>query len=63
MHFNGQVAVGTDTPVNDSKLTVKGNIFVTGALMHPSDQRLKENIAEIDTNEALSRISKVYFFI
>ncbi|XP_072125388.1 myelin regulatory factor-like protein [Mobula birostris] len=54
---HGQVGINTDTP--DEALVVCGNVQVMGTIMHPSDQRAKENIHEVDTTEQLKRIAQM----
>jgi hypothetical protein len=48
----GKVGIGTTTPAQ--KLDVWGNIAVSGATVHTSDRRLKENITPI--TDALNKI-------
>lgn len=57
--FNGQVAIGTDKPVDDAKLSVMGNIVATGNISRPSDRRVKEDISAMDTRTAMDRISQM----
>lgn len=42
---HGRVGINTDAP--DEALVVCGNMKVMGAVMHPSDSRVKENIQEV----------------
>jgi hypothetical protein len=60
LHYNGPVAIGTDKPLPDAQLTVLGNIVSTGQTTRPSDRRVKEDIMDVDTREAMSRISQVH---
>ena len=41
----GRVGVNTDRP--DEALTVHGNMKLTGHILQPSDQRVKENFEEV----------------
>ncbi|CAD5214622.1 unnamed protein product [Bursaphelenchus okinawaensis] len=59
LHFNGQVAVGTDAPFADAQLSVMGNLVATGSTTRPSDRRVKEDIVPVDTQEALERINRL----
>jgi len=52
---SGNVGIGTTTPAQ--KLTVVGDASITGALVAPSDRRLKENIESIEN--ALELINKL----
>uniref|UniRef100_A0AC35U9K7 NDT80 domain-containing protein n=1 Tax=Rhabditophanes sp. KR3021 TaxID=114890 RepID=A0AC35U9K7_9BILA len=54
LHYPGNVAIGTEKAV--APLTVNGNIFLSGFLTKASDIRLKDNICNIDTKEALERL-------
>ncbi|XP_048825955.1 myelin regulatory factor-like protein isoform X2 [Brienomyrus brachyistius] len=54
---HGRVGVNTDAP--DEALVVCGNVKVMGTVMHPSDQRAKENVQEVDSNEQLKRIAQM----
>ncbi|XP_032894275.1 myelin regulatory factor-like protein [Amblyraja radiata] len=54
---HGQVGINTDSP--DEALVVCGNVKIMGTVMHPSDQRAKENIHEVDTTEQLKRITQM----
>lgn len=55
--YHGRVGINTDTP--DEALVVCGNVKVMGAVMHPSDSRVKENVQEVDPNEQLRRIAQM----
>uniref|UniRef100_A0A915IS97 Peptidase S74 domain-containing protein n=1 Tax=Romanomermis culicivorax TaxID=13658 RepID=A0A915IS97_ROMCU len=57
LYFVGPVGIGTDQPT--TALAVSGDIQYTGSLFHPSDGRLKENIVEIDYNDALTNIAQI----
>ncbi|KAI6233671.1 Myelin regulatory factor [Aphelenchoides fujianensis] len=59
LHYAGPVAIGTEKPINDAQLTVLGNIVSTGQHTRPSDRRVKEDIMDIDTGDALDRLNKV----
>nr|XP_023681588.1 myelin regulatory factor-like protein [Paramormyrops kingsleyae]XP_023681597.1 myelin regulatory factor-like protein [Paramormyrops kingsleyae]XP_023681606.1 myelin regulatory factor-like protein [Paramormyrops kingsleyae] len=54
---HGRVGINTDAP--DEALVVCGNVKVMGTVMHPSDQRAKENVQEVDSNEQLKRIAQM----
>lgn len=43
--YNGRVGINTE--VTDQALNVCGNIKVTGAVLQPSDIRVKNNIQEV----------------
>ncbi|XP_070785345.1 myelin regulatory factor-like protein [Enoplosus armatus] len=53
----GRVGINTDSP--DEALVVCGNAKVMGAVMQPSDQRAKENIQEVDSEQQLKRITQM----
>jgi hypothetical protein len=57
IYHPGPVMVNTDRALGT--LTVNGDIVYTGNLCHPSDRRLKENIHDLDTSSALSRLQKI----
>ncbi|KAI6191034.1 Myelin regulatory factor [Aphelenchoides bicaudatus] len=59
LHYEGPVAVGTDKSIPGAALTVIGNIVSTGQSTRPSDRRVKEDIIDIDTREALERLAKI----
>ncbi|XP_037704005.1 myelin regulatory factor-like protein isoform X2 [Choloepus didactylus] len=54
---HGRVGINTDAP--DEALVVCGNMKVMGTILHPSDNRAKQNIQEVDTNEQLRRIAQM----
>lgn len=45
VYHSGKVGINTDTP--DEALTVAGNVKVMGAIMQPSDERVKEDISAV----------------
>ena len=45
MFHTGKVGINTDTP--DEALHVNGNVKVMGAIMQPSDKRVKEDITKV----------------
>lgn len=53
----GPVGINTDKP--DEALTVHGNVRVTGRVMHPSDERAKSDVVELDTREQLKNVSNM----
>ncbi|KAF7633155.1 hypothetical protein Mgra_00007434 [Meloidogyne graminicola] len=57
--FSGPVCIGSDKPIGDAQLTVHGNIAASGQITRPSDQRLKENIEQISTSEAMGRVAQM----
>lgn len=54
---HGRIGINTDSP--DESLVVCGNAKIMGCIMHPSDQRAKENIQEVDSTEQLRRIAQM----
>uniref|UniRef100_A0A1I8BDD2 Peptidase S74 domain-containing protein n=1 Tax=Meloidogyne hapla TaxID=6305 RepID=A0A1I8BDD2_MELHA len=57
--FSGPVCIGSDKPIGDAQLTVHGNIAASGQITRPSDKRLKEDIEEISTAEAMGRVAQM----
>lgn len=53
------MAIGTEKAINDAQLTVLGNIVSTGQHTRPSDRRVKEDIVDLDTRDAMDRIANV----
>lgn len=53
----GRVGINTDSP--DEALVVCGNVKVMGTVMQPSDQRAKENVLEVDSEQQLKRITQM----
>ncbi|XP_029351538.1 myelin regulatory factor-like protein [Echeneis naucrates] len=53
----GRVGINTDSP--DEALVVCGNAKVMGAIMQPSDCRVKDNIQEADSEQQLKRITQM----
>lgn len=40
-------------------MTVHGNIVSTGQITHPSDRRVKEDITDVSTSDAMQRVSQM----
>nr|XP_006815766.1 PREDICTED: myelin regulatory factor-like [Saccoglossus kowalevskii] len=53
----GRVGINTDRP--EESLVVHGDIKVTGQVLQPSDERVKENIEDVDTKEQLRKVAKL----
>uniref|UniRef100_A0A673A5A3 Myelin regulatory factor like n=1 Tax=Sphaeramia orbicularis TaxID=375764 RepID=A0A673A5A3_9TELE len=53
----GRVGINSDSP--DEALVVCGNVKVMGTVMQPSDQRAKENVLEVDSEQQLKRITQM----
>ena len=49
--------MGTDQ--SNEALTVQGNIQVAGEILHPSDRRIKQNIAPVDPKKQLENVQKI----
>lgn len=56
----GKVGINTDTP--QEALTVHGNALVTGNILKPSDQRIKENIVSVNTAKQLENIKNLKIY-
>ncbi|MFH4977534.1 hypothetical protein AB6A40_004243 [Gnathostoma spinigerum] len=54
---NGSVAIGMDRAL--APLTVGGDIYCSGVVHRPSDRRVKEEIHEVDTKDAMSRLAQI----
>ncbi|VDK49659.1 unnamed protein product [Anisakis simplex] len=54
---NGSVAIGMDRAM--APLTVGGDIYCSGVVHRPSDRRVKEEIHEVDTKDAMSRLAQI----
>ncbi|KAK6765577.1 hypothetical protein RB195_025471 [Necator americanus] len=54
---HGPVAIGTDRTA--AKLTVDGDIYITGQMTRPSDIRLKEDIVEKPSRDALEHLQQL----
>ncbi|PWA14715.1 hypothetical protein CCH79_00019610 [Gambusia affinis] len=54
---HGRVGINTDSP--DEALVVCGNAKVMGAIMQPSDNRAKQNVQEVDSEQLLKRINQM----
>lgn len=55
-------AVGIGLQPHDvpkEQLEVRGNVVVTGAIFTPSDERIKQNITPLDTNEMLENVASL----
>lgn len=59
LYTPGHVAIGSDRPLGNAKLTVTGDIYCSGRVNHPSDLRLKEGISEKETAEAIENLLKL----
>lgn len=57
IYHSGKVGINTDSP--DEALVVNGNIKLSGQLVHPSDQRAKQDIQEVDTSVLLRNVSSI----
>jgi hypothetical protein len=57
---HGRVGINTDQP--DEALTVYGNLRLTGALLQPSDERLKQDLQPVDTSQSLRILSAMQLF-
>eukprot|EP01117_Protostelium_nocturnum_P006084 TRINITY_DN2190_c0_g1_i1.p1 TRINITY_DN2190_c0_g1~~TRINITY_DN2190_c0_g1_i1.p1 ORF type:complete len:838 (-),score=311.05 TRINITY_DN2190_c0_g1_i1:299-2812(-) len=55
--FNGRVGINTNHPRD--ALDVHGNIMVTGTVLKPSDQRIKENLSRVSPADSLKNISNL----
>ena len=51
--------VGINTDQSSEALTIHGNIQLTGAVLQPSDLRLKEVIRELDSGHQLENVNKL----
>lgn len=54
---SGSVAIGMDRAM--APLTVGGDIYCSGVVHRPSDRRVKEEIHEVDTKDAMSRLAQI----
>lgn len=59
LYTQGAVSVGTEHQVESAKLTVAGDIYMSGRIINPSDIRLKEAITERETAEAIENLLKL----
>jgi hypothetical protein len=57
---HGRVGINTDRP--DEALTIHGNLRLTGALLQPSDERLKHALRPVDTSHSLRILSALQLF-
>lgn len=57
VYHAGRVGINTDRP--DEPLVVHGNVKVTGHIIQPSDERVKEQIEELDTKQQLRNVSNM----
>jgi len=55
--YFGSVGINTNTP--QEALVVNGNVQVTGAVLQPSDRRLKEKITPVDGAKQLENIKRL----
>lgn len=60
VYHSGKVGINTDNP--DEALTVAGNVKVMGAIMQPSDRRVKEDITKADTKEQLKNMQAIALY-
>lgn len=60
LYTHGPVSINCDVPMKDAKLSVNGDIYHVGRMVHPSDIRLKENIVDLDPFDALENIRKLH---
>uniref|UniRef100_A0A7E4VYG4 Peptidase S74 domain-containing protein n=1 Tax=Panagrellus redivivus TaxID=6233 RepID=A0A7E4VYG4_PANRE len=58
LSFNGPVAIGGDRIIDNAQLSVMGNIVSTGSHTRPCDRRVKDNIIDVDKQEAMARLSQ-----
>lgn len=54
---NGPVGINVDCP--EDALCVRGNIRLSGAVLQPSDMRLKKDIAPLDTAAQLANVRRM----
>ncbi|CAH2056237.1 unnamed protein product, partial [Iphiclides podalirius] len=57
VHYNGRVGINTDRP--DESCVINGNLKVMGHIVHPSDERAKHNIEELDTAQQLRNVQSI----
>lgn len=57
IYHSGAIGINTDSP--DEALSVHGNIRLTGAIMQPSDRRVKCDLRRVNTQEQLANINKL----
>ncbi|EDV29520.1 uncharacterized protein TRIADDRAFT_18287, partial [Trichoplax adhaerens] len=53
----GHVGINTQTP--DEALVVHGNVKVTGHITHPSDERVKHEVHEVNSSEQLRNVENM----
>lgn len=53
----GKIGINTDMP--DECLVVNGNVKVSGHIIQPSDERVKHNICELDTEGQLDNVNQI----
>lgn len=53
----GKIGINTDMP--DECLVVNGNVKVSGHIIQPSDERVKHNICELDTEDQLDNVNQI----
>ena len=58
--YHGTVGINTDNP--QEALTVHGNALITGTVLKPSDQRIKENIQPVDPSKQLENIQNLRIY-
>lgn len=60
IYSSGNVGIRTDKP--EKALDVQGDVRVTGAILQPSDMRVKENIKEADSAEQLEKVKNLQMY-
>jgi hypothetical protein len=60
IYFNGNVGINTKTP--NEALCVNGNVTMTGALVQPSDRRVKTNLQRCDRVMQLSNLRRLQLY-
>jgi myelin regulatory factor len=53
----GKIGINTDMP--DEVLVVNGNLKVSGHIIQPSDERVKHNICELNTEDQLENVNQI----
>jgi len=56
----GKVGINVENP--QESLCVDGNILLTGAMLKPSDRRLKQNISQVDGSQQLKNIKDLQIY-
>ncbi|CRK89600.1 CLUMA_CG003248, isoform A [Clunio marinus] len=55
--YQGKIGINTDMP--DEYLVVNGNVKVSGHIIQPSDERVKNNICELNCKDQLENINQI----